>query len=157
MDDHSRPTARCEVGNAMTNTSTFVVVLNRKEIARIFGRIKVSQSGCWEWQRRLNNGYGYVGVHGINNTVHRIMYAWIFGPLPVGHKWHVDHVVCNNRKCCNPSHLELVPARVNTLRGNGITAQEARRTHCGKDHTYSGDSFYIRKSDGSRRCRICRY
>lgn len=134
----------------------FSVRLTRVGIATLFGSILVAPNGCWEWQGDLNQGYGQATLErGISGGVHRIVYAWIFGPIPNGHKWHVDHIVCNNRKCCNPVHLKLVTARANTLRGNGITAQEARRTHCNYGHPFAGDNLKIR-TDGARQCRACK-
>ena len=134
----------------------YTVTLNRKQIARIFEQMRVSKDGCWEWTGRLTPaGYGTIGVNGGSHRLHRLIYAWLFGPLPVGHGWHVDHLVCDNRKCFNPAHLKLVTARVNILRGSGVTAQQVRRTHCPQGHPYSGANLAIRSDGARRRCRAC--
>lgn len=132
------------------------LTLHRRDIARLFGRLKLAPNGCWEWQGKLIQGYGRTEIGGEHGNAHRLMYAWVCGPIPRGHGWHVDHAVCQNRRCCNPVHLELVTARVNTLRGNGITAQQIRRNHCAAGHLYTDENTRIRPSDGSRLCRNCR-
>lgn len=67
-------------------------------------RIKVSESGCWEWQHSLDNGgYGSFGINGKSWRAHRYSYQHYkgeIGGLNVLHK-------CDNPSCCNPDHLFL--------------------------------------------------
>lgn len=86
---------------------------------------------------------------------HRYAYESIVGPIPNG--MVLDHVKqrCGNRACVNPAHLEPVTNRVNILRGSGITALNARKTHCPKGHEYT-DANTIRGKDRVRKCRSCR-
>lgn len=74
------------------------------------------------------------------------------GPIPEG--LVIDHL-CRNRGCVNPDHLEAVTQRENILRGEGLAAANARKTHCPKGHPYSGENLYVVPSSGRRQCRIC--
>lgn len=57
---------------------------------------------CWEWKASLGNqGYGNWGF-GKQGTAHRATYKLFNGEIPDG-QWILHR--CNNRKCCNPSHL----------------------------------------------------
>jgi hypothetical protein len=107
------------------------------------------KSFCWEWTG-ANNGDGYGKF--CKKYVHRIAYEQIIGVIPDG--LQIDHL-CRNRLCCNPTHLELVTSRENTLRGESIMAQEAKRTHCIHGHELSGSNLIVRKN-GNRDCRLCR-
>ena len=138
--------------------------LNRKQIARIFAHIVCDIGGCWNWTGNVSPDTGYPrirfptgGAASPKTHVHRIIAAWIHGHVPNGTSRDstvVDHF-CNNKRCCNPSHLRLVPPRVNVLRGSGPSAHQSLRTHCANGHPL-GEMFYHPKSDRrGRRCPIC--
>jgi hypothetical protein len=123
--------------------SYLVVQLSVRDITRIFDKVIVDRvSGCWNWIGAVSDGYGNVRYGGRIERSHRVVYAWVHGPIPrqpkrTGPRVHVpqlDHVVCQNRRCCNPVHLELVTQKVNILRGNGVCARYARMTRCSKGH-----------------------
>ena len=132
--------------------------LNRETLARFFSKVHVNrESGCWEWTAHLNDGYGMWWFEGTMSKPHRIMWAWVFGPIPRGLNKdtpQIDHVVCSNRRCCNPAHLQLVSPKVNALRsGTGFAGVNARKTHCPRGHALpeTPDLRY----GTARRCLIC--
>jgi hypothetical protein len=83
---------------------------------------------------------------------HRWSWEKVNGSVP--DDLHIDHL-CRNRACVNPAHLEPVTRRENILRGVGITAQNARKTHCKNGHEFTEANTYIRPG-GHRGCRECR-
>lgn len=109
-------------------------------------------TGCWEWSGGTNNdGYGQANIGKVKQKVHRVMYEHFIGKIPEG--LETDHL-CRNRKCANPYHLEPVTHQENTLRGFGITAQNARKTECKQGHPLNEENTYLNPR-GGRRCRIC--
>lgn len=67
-------------------------------------RIKISESGCWEWQHAKDaRGYGKISILNVSWRTHRYAYQYYkgdIGELNVLHK-------CDNPPCCNPDHLFL--------------------------------------------------
>lgn len=128
--------------------------LSIKELARFFTLVQVDRaSGCWNWIGELNHaGYGKFFLRGKKVKSHRLMYAWLIEPLPRGGpgKPELDHLVCDNHRCCNPCHLRLVPHSENMLR--------ARREFCHKGHSLANARVLDRTGVGrwvERICRLC--
>ncbi len=112
------------------------------------------ETGCHEWNaHRTQNGYGQFGMGSRVLYAHRAAYEIYVGPIPGG--LHIDHL-CRNRGCVNPEHLEAVTQRENTLRGVGVAAACARKTHCLRGHEFKPENTYRGRSDGSRECITCR-
>lgn len=109
---------------------------------------------CWNWQGYINQrwGYGYVRINSKLWRVHRLSFTLLKGGIPSGK--HLDHL-CRNRICVNPDHLEPVTNKENVLRGNGITAQNERKTQCHNGHPLNGANLYITPL-GYRNCKTCR-
>ena len=114
---------------------------------------------CWDWSGKVSSwGYGVVKVRlhsgrTIESGPHRVAYLVAVQSIPLG--LDLDHL-CRNRLCCNPSHLEPVTRRENTLRGDGPTAANARKTHCPRGHKLSGDNLIpANLRQGSRACLPC--
>lgn len=130
--------------------------LATKHLRRIFSKIRVDhETGCWIWTGSLNTaGYGATSVRNIKTPIHRVLYAWLVEPIPKGLGRHIpqlDHFVCDNRQCVNPTHLRLVTCRENVLRGTSKAAIYAARTHCKNGHPFP------EAQDGKcRRCKLCK-
>lgn len=116
---------------------------------------------CWPWLGcRDPRGYGRFGVQFKKgktkiSLAHRYSYVFHKGEIPP--RLTIDHL-CRNTSCVNPSHLEAVTTGVNTLRGNALSAINARKTHCKNGHDLADAFLKLNKRTGRymRICRICR-
>lgn len=131
-------------------------------LGRFMAKVRVVESGCWEWMATRNqHGYGMVGV-GYHKTegAHRVAYRWLRGPIPEG--LYLDHL-CRNPPCVNPEHLEPVTRWENLLRGmDPERAANIRADRCGKGHPltpdnvrWETDSRRLDPTFRSRKCRTC--
>lgn len=113
-------------------------------------RVTVKPSGCWLWNGSLTDGYGSFYLDGRNRKAHIASYVIFVGSVPEGKV--LDHL-CRIRDCVNPEHLEPVTQQVNVLRGEGIAAVNARKTHCKNGHEFTPENIYWFR--GLRYCRAC--
>ncbi|GAC1368626.1 MAG: hypothetical protein NVS3B25_21360 [Hymenobacter sp.] len=61
--------------------------------------------GCWEWQGPLQKGYGRLYVAGGPRKAHHLAYELAYGAPAPG---YFPKQTCRNKRCCKPSHLQLV-------------------------------------------------
>ncbi len=106
---------------------------------------------CWLWKGALCwDGYAQFRLYGKFPKAHRVSYELLVGNIPEG--MTLDHL-CRVRHCVNPSHLEVVTLRENLLRGNAVSAINARKRECIRGHSLSGENLVT--VVGKRQCRKC--
>lgn len=139
-----------------TNDHTFDIegeIEAFKKLPKTVAKFKIRRKGCWEWQGSLSKGYGCCFYGGRNLGAHRVVYQLLKGEIPKG--LQLDHL-CRNPRCVRPSHLEPVTARINTLRGETVTAENVKKTHCPKGHMLAGENLRpVDMRRGWRQCRTC--
>lgn len=128
---------------------------HRGTLRERFERFVMRGPECWFWSGHIDkHGYAQISkgdrASGVTRAA-RVAYELYRGPIPEG--MQPDHL-CRNRECVNPWHLELVTSRENTLRGEGVSAQNARKTHCKNGHAFDEANTYHPKK-GGRACRAC--
>jgi hypothetical protein len=73
---------------------------------RVVGRIAFDGSGCWLWSGgKTKAGYATCRVGDGVRTVHRLMFEFAYGAIPLGHQ---IHHTCEVRNCVHPGHLIAV-------------------------------------------------
>ena len=120
---------------------------------RFLAKIDVT-AGCWLWTGATASGgrYGVGTYEKRTRPAHRIAVALHTGQLPPD-GMDVDHL-CRVTLCVNPAHLDVVEHRENVLRGAGVQAFNARKTHCIRGHAFDAENTI--RSGGARQCRACR-
>ena len=128
-------------------------VYKRKSAEQRFWNYILKTETCWLWESVIDpTGYGKFYDGKRNTYAHRYSYELSGKKIPDG--FTIDHL-CRNRACVNPNHLEAVTNRDNVLRGIGITAKNARKTHCNRGHSLDGENLW-RDKIGRRICRMCK-
>lgn len=115
-------------------------------------------SGCWLWTSYCGKSgkaeYGQFWINGETEWAHIVAFRLYRGVIPDG--LELDHL-CRVTICVNPRHLEPVTGLVNLMRGNGVAAINARKTHCKRGHALTEDNIYRKPGrPDHRNCITCR-
>lgn len=127
--------------------------MNEVQLRNFIDKIEVDiLEGCWDWTAcKLDGSHGGFRLNGKIEYAHRVSYMYWKTTIP--ENMQIDHL-CRNRSCVNPQHLETVAPKENILRGIGIAAINAKKTHCIHGHELIPKNTYIRKN-GNRQCILC--
>lgn len=80
-----------------------------------FWRKVLKTDTCWLWLGAIQSGgYGNIRINKKSVKSHRFAYEELVGEIPKG--MVIDHL-CRNRRCVNPSHMEVVTFEENVKRG----------------------------------------
>ena len=110
--------------------------------------IKDNKEECWNWTAGTILGeYGQFRVYEENTYTHRIAYMLTKGKIP--DELHILHI-CNNRKCCNPYHLEVGDNYQNMQYRNECNRQ-AKGEHQGHSKLTDDQAREIHKSYNEQR------
>jgi len=129
------------------------IEISPEDLERFYSKIKFNEdTWCWDWiGTTLQRGYGHFKLKRKNWRPHRLSFAIHKGDLIKG--LELDHL-CRNRSCCNPEHLKQGTHKVNVLRGESVSAINAKKTHCKRGHEFAEENTYV-YPNGGRSCRIC--
>lgn len=130
-----------------------MLTLTEADKSRFWAKVAAGRGGCIIWtSHRSGSGYGRFTLNSKSMTAHRLAYEMAVGPIPDG--LVLDHL-CRTRACVNHLHLEAVTEKTNILRGEGLAAQNAKKTHCPAGHEYTPENTYHFKRSETRVGRNC--
>lgn len=101
-------------------------------------------NGCWEWNGKNIDGYGYFYFKRKAVFTHRFSWTIFRGSIPSG--MFVCHH-CDNPICINPCHLFIGDAKLN----NGDKERKGRQNYFGNAKLSPSIALQIRQEQGS--CR----
>lgn len=109
---------------------------------------------CWLWTGcQDGRGYGFFSIDGRSRRAHRVSWCLANGDLTSG--LVLDHL-CKTKHCVNPSHLEQVTVKENTMRAEGPSAKNAVKTHCWRGHALTEENLRSDpKRPNDRSCHVC--
>lgn len=123
------------------------------EAERFWSKVKITDSGCWEWTGGKSNGYGRFALESVNGKstlaqAHVWAYVKCIGPIPPGIELHHE---CLNKPCVNPSHLRPLSKPEHCLLPDSAAAMNAAKILCKRGHI-----DWAENDRGWRLCLTCR-
>jgi len=107
-----------------------------------------AKNGCRIWiGSTKSNGRPQIaagGKHGGAVIAYNAAYQLVHGKIPKGYELHHK---CRNMLCINLKHLQLVTRLQH--------AELHRPAKCIRGHTFTAETTYVRKDNGTRTCLIC--
>jgi len=81
------------------------IIFDEKFEKRFWNNVSTveTEDGCLEWKLSCSDGYGQVKFEGNMYRAHRIAFE-LFNKRLISEGMYILHI-CDNRKCCRPSHL----------------------------------------------------
>lgn len=118
-------------------------------------------TGCWNWMGAIMGGYGSVAIgDGKSIGAHRLTYFLKTGVMST--RDNELHHRCENKRCCNANHVELLTRDVHVHRSpRTVNFINKNKTHCVHGHEFTKENTKIeidtrkRKSRMRRRCKQC--
>lgn len=118
----------------------------KTKIDRFWPRVDVrGPDECWPWTgpTEKQRGYGLIKFSGGITRAHRVAYELVVAKPPP--RWHVHHH-CGNRTCCNPGHMEAMPAAAHRRIHNPKGPESMECEKCGAEKgavLYGGRMRYV--------------
>ena len=141
--------------NPPVSKKRIIVGLSLEEKFFMFASIKDNREECWEWKYTVSpQGYGVLAAEGKSTLAHRYSYEYFRNPIPKGYL--IDHIVCDNRICCNPWHLKLCETDwENVKRSESPSSKNARKSQCPRCDSEYVTRIFHRTGRIARRCPNC--
>lgn len=119
--------------NSIKKGEPYEFVYQHQHNNRRVGYVVAPVTGCHVWQGQPSQKYPSIKVGGRQLKTHIYFWEQAHGPVPRG---MVLHHVCENTRCMNVAHLEVVTAASNTHVGassklSAATADAIRRLAAG--------------------------
>lgn len=103
------------IASKVYNTCKYlsIPILSLEDQTRFWNKISIKDiNDCWEWNgKKRKDGYGAFDKNKISYSAHRIAYYLTYNIDPNG--MCIMHR-CNNKRCCNPFHLDIGTHAENT-------------------------------------------
>jgi hypothetical protein len=101
---------------------------------------------CWVWLGATAKGYGVFRVGSLKDNSRRMLLAHVYAVYSIGGDVPIGCVVmhkCDNRKCCNPLHLDV-----------GTQADNIHDMHRKRRHSHGERHSITQRGEGNGRAKL---